>query len=684
MGKKVRSETKKVRSISSVNKISAYLHDIPAEIIFIATALIFIVFKWSILEYNVVLSSEAFAEITAFMTEKDIKVIIFTNTLRMTVYSAVFLAFPVILSVLLSKKATAVSVICWNIFITAVLYCDLLHIRHFGGYASLFKAGLTPQLIHVASSVLPLIRITDAFIFIDFIILVPLARRMMRGKRPVPLRIKGVRFRTAAVIFTLSILFLTSVEIIETAYSKFKDLYNTQNMGLAAGSVVYHGADTLDFIKDRFEGRAAMTPEEEKDFNAWYENLGNMEESDIKYPYAGIGKGKNLIVIQVESLQGFVVGMEINDVEITPNINRLLKKSIYFPDIYDQTMSGGTSDTEFMINTGLYPTSGTTVFSHHSDSSYVSLPLKLKEKGYGSYVFHSDRKDFWNRDEMYKVLGYDDFFHRDHYIQDERIGLGLSDESFFRQTIDMIKELKMPFYASVITLTSHTPFDSPEVLKKTQDKLSFLKDAFVYNYLRNMNYVDRQLGMFLKGLEENGLLKDTVLVITGDHSAIPIEYQDELYELLGISFNPAVDYVIWRDLHKVPLIIRLPDPWNEHIVAEPRAGGQIDILPTLSYLMGIKFPLLMGNNLLGAGNGSIVLRTDNSYIVDKMLVLPDKGVAINMETGEYKVTSGGELGTVLQRSLKNNDLIIKKNLSPLLIKNTITGSKIRLNDLRVV
>lgn len=668
MNKKVCAETKKGRVISCVNKVLVYINTVPAEVIFILAVSFFIIFKWSFLEFTLIKNSEAIAEAVLYLPSAEIGIILAIETLKMTIYSAVFLLIPVTAAVLLPKKYSVRALFLWNVLLTLVVYGDILHIRHFGSYMSIFKIELAPQLFHVADSILPLIRPADIFIFIDFILLVPLARRALREKRAVPLMIRRAKLRAAAVIFVLSILLATSFDIVRTAYLKCNDLYNTQNMGLAAGSAVYHGADVVYFIKDRMEGKAEMTPEEEKDFNTWYKNLSSMEKSDIKYPYSGIGKGKNLIVIQVESLQGFVVGMEINDVEITPNINRLLKKSIYFPDIYDQTMSGGTSDTEFMINTGLYPTPDTTVFSHHSDSSYVSLPAKLKKKGYGSYVFHADRKDFWNRDEMYKVLQYDGFFHRDHYIQDERIGLGLSDESFFRQTLDMMKELKQPFYASVITLTSHTPFDSPEVLRKTPNELSFLGDSFMHNYLKNMNYVDSQVGMFIKGLEKEGLLKDTLLVITGDHSAIPLEYKNELYDLLGISFNPAIDYVIWRNLHKVPLIVILPDPWNENIAAEPRAGGQIDILPTLAYLMGLKFPLLMGNNLLGPGHGSIVLRTDNSYIIDKILVLPDKGVAVNMETGEYKVTSGGEMGVSLQRSLKYNDYIIKKNLFPILIR----------------
>ena len=79
MGKKVRSETKKVRSISSVNKISAYLHDIPAEIMFIAMALIFIVFKWSILELYAVHSRE-------FIRELAVQDFLFKTTKKMESY----------------------------------------------------------------------------------------------------------------------------------------------------------------------------------------------------------------------------------------------------------------------------------------------------------------------------------------------------------------------------------------------------------------------------------------------------------------------------------------------------------------------------------------------------------------------------------------------------------------------
>ena len=46
----------------------------------------------------------------------------------------------------------------------------------------------------------------------------------------------------------------------------------------------------------------------------------------------------------------------------------------------------------------------------------------------------------WNRLVMHKELGYDRFYHKTDYVIDEKIGFGLSDKSFFRQSIEKIKK----------------------------------------------------------------------------------------------------------------------------------------------------------------------------------------------------------------------------------------------------
>ncbi|NMR95768.1 LTA synthase family protein, partial [Vibrio parahaemolyticus] len=73
-----------------------------------------------------------------------------------------------------------------------------------------------------------------------------------------------------------------------------------------------------------------------------------------EYPtneYTGIGAGKNLIVIQVEALQNFVLFEEINGFEITPNLNKLVKDSgtLYYDNFFQLVGKGNTSDAEVAI-----------------------------------------------------------------------------------------------------------------------------------------------------------------------------------------------------------------------------------------------------------------------------------------------------------------------------------------------
>ena len=78
---------------------------------------------------------------------------------------------------------------------------------------------------------------------------------------------------------------------------------------------------------------------------------------------------------------------------------------------------------------------------------------------------HGDRAGFWNRAHMYPALGFERFVSKKDYEVDEVFGLGLSDGSFFRQSLAMLEAQERPFYAFLVTLSSHYPFGFPELLK---------------------------------------------------------------------------------------------------------------------------------------------------------------------------------------------------------------------------
>ena len=68
----------------------------------------------------------------------------------------------------------------------------------------------------------------------------------------------------------------------------------------------------------------------------------------------------------------------------------------------------------------------------------------MKEKGYYTFSMHANNADFWNRRAMHESLGYDKFYSKETYKTEgeEMIGLGLSDKSFFKQSVEKLKKIK--------------------------------------------------------------------------------------------------------------------------------------------------------------------------------------------------------------------------------------------------
>ncbi len=128
--------------------------------------------------------------------------------------------------------------------------------------------------------------------------------------------------------------------------------------------------------------------------------------------YTGIGKGKNLIVIQVEALQNFVINHYYHGQEITPNLNKLIREqgSLYFDRYYQLIGRGGnTSDAEFVSNNSLYPSMDEPTYSQYEGNTFYGLPWVLRENGYTVWAFHGYEKEFWNRERAYVNQGFQRF-----------------------------------------------------------------------------------------------------------------------------------------------------------------------------------------------------------------------------------------------------------------------------------
>ena len=94
-------------------------------------------------------------------------------------------------------------------------------------------------------------------------------------------------------------------------------------------------------------------------------------EKEKNGPLFGVAQGRNLIVVQIESLQNWAVTTRYNGQEITPNLNALIKdQSIYFDNYYEQRGSGNTSDAEYATNNSLYGSINSYTYGLFSDNYF--------------------------------------------------------------------------------------------------------------------------------------------------------------------------------------------------------------------------------------------------------------------------------------------------------------------------
>ena len=246
-----------------------------------------------------------------------------------------------------------------------------------------------------------------------------------------------IRFLNMSVVSLIVLGFFVSM-LTGTDISRLNKQWNRSSIVMEFGIYVYQINDLVSSVKTTVNEMFGYD-EAYKTFREYYELEEPKEE---KNKYTNLFEGKNVIAIHAESIQGFTMNLKFNGEELTPNINKLAKEGIYFSNFYSQESVGNSSDSEFTSLSSLLPSSSGTVFMNYFDRDYETILKLLKEKNYYTFSMHGNNGSAWNRDITHKYLGYDDFYYytKDYEI-DEKIGLGLSDKSFCKQSVEIIKDI---------------------------------------------------------------------------------------------------------------------------------------------------------------------------------------------------------------------------------------------------
>jgi phosphoglycerol transferase MdoB-like AlkP superfamily enzyme len=245
--------------------------------------------------------------------------------------------------------------------------------------------------------------------------------------------------------------------------------------------------------------------DDEKELNSLMQGIYNTESVEPDTLFTT--KRPNIILVVWEGCGASLAGCVGADGDITPNLDRLAKEGILFTNCYANSFR--TDRGLVSINTGWlgYPTASLMKIPEKCEK-LPGIAKKLKEVGYHTEFWYGGDINFTNMGGFMLQNGYEKTYSDKDFARKERsTDWGVPDGPLFDKVLESIKGMKSPFFSSIMTLSSHEPWEVP--YKRLDNKV---ENSFAYT--------DDCIGRFVEGLKACGKWNNTLLIIVSDHGAV--------------------------------------------------------------------------------------------------------------------------------------------------------------------
>lgn len=493
------------------------------------------------------------------------------------------------------KNKTAIII---STLFSILLVVDIVYYSYFSALPTTGLISSLGQTESIGPAIMALVQWWFILYFVDIFLVLIFRKKINKlfVRLKSKFRVKKTNIKTVWILviltlisFCVNFIYIGGINYVVQIVDRAYDTTSTANYYGILGA---HIIDVSRFIQ---EETTRLSSTQKKALADWVKNNAPKQTTDA---LTGIAKSKNVIMVQVESLGGFVIDQKIDGKEITPNLNELSKHTQFFPNERYVMAAGHTSDIDFVANTSYFPLDDAAIFVRFGHDNFNSLPKTLIDNGYSAYAYHGFNRNFWNRNVALKSLGYQKFYAADNFPKGFDINMGLNDGTFLSTTADYIKSQPKPSFSYAITLSSHVPFSVNEQTSKLGVDISKYPDQ-VGGYLDDINYTDSMLGNFFTKLKSVGLYDDSLILVYGDHTPVL-----PAFSAGTINYDPET-----VSEKEVPLLIKLPNETTGKTYVNQ--GSHIDIMPTILDLLGIKTNQLMfGQSLFASGQDALKVCSD--------------------------------------------------------------------------
>ena len=424
--------------------------------------------------------------------------------------------------------------------------------------------------------------------------------------------------------------------------------YNKKNNGL-------NGGEEND--KRRIIDDTAWEQVISNERNSTYNTLNNYfisQEIPDKNDYTGMFKVKNVIFIMMESVSDIII-----DPELFPNFYKMYSEGWHWENNYSPRNACATGNNEMSGMLSLYTINNNCTANNYRNNTYFESIFNLyNNDGYRTSSMHDYTEAYYYRSTIHKNM-YSGAYYGVRQLgipyQSEYVNWA-SDEDFMNKALDILTNTDdtRPFMTWLTTVSGHQPYSSSSILgdKYLKDFSQLNYSTEMKRYLSKIKVTDDGLGVLLKGLEEKGILDDTVIVMYGDHYPYGMS-KNTIKQVLTYDLN---DY----EVERVPFVI-----YNSQM--EPKTFSSytsyMNIVPTLANLFDLNYDprLYMGHDLLDPNYESLVVFADGSWKNERAYYNAQNGVVKNYTDNPYTTDEIKAINEKVSYKMKMSSLAIRNN-----------------------
>lgn len=375
--------------------------------------------------------------------------------LETLVGTTAFITVCVCFLLVLPNRARAIFALIANLLFSILLFADNAYYAYSNNVLSIAQITNLQYGEEIVNTLPLIINAKYILYFLDLIILaIAFGTKMIKLEKKQKSTNKQISLRGISLVIGISIFIVICNKYIEQSSDK---PYN-KDMQIRESTIFgYHVYDIESAINIKNRAKYSKYENMIKE----YENLKikyDQEYGKEKYELQGIAQDKNIIIVQLESIQEFLVHKKINGKEIMPNLNRFLEENIEFTNMHIQSYST-TADSEHSVITSIYPMENGMSFSRYFTNTYDDIYKLYNEANYYTSYMHGNDAYFWNRGKVYEQLNVKDVALKDKFDDTEYICGFMSDEAVYTQAVPKLKEFETPFFSFIVAASSHTPFD---------------------------------------------------------------------------------------------------------------------------------------------------------------------------------------------------------------------------------